>query len=154
VGRCSFPPPGMSNPEVIVSRSLKGELKEIVEVLIVGFNSDDPTVRRVVAKFVGDIGPDAKAAVPALAAALKDEYRDVREAAAGSLVQMGPGAVAALTEALKDDYWLVRRTAAEALGNIGPGAMAAVPALTEALKDEVCNVRGEAAEALKRIRRE
>ena len=70
---------------------------------------------------LGDIGPKAKAAVPAL------------------------------SEALKDQNEYVRRRAAQALSNIGPEAKKAAPSLIEALKDNNSWVRKNAAQALKKI---
>ena len=86
------------------------------------------------------IRPDwSKAAVPALAQALKDEDEWVRANAAEALGRIGPeakAAVPALIQALKnEDVLRVRWGAAEALGQIGPAAKQAVPALAQALKD-------------------
>ena len=78
--------------------------------------------RRAAAHALGQIGPEAKAAVPALMELLKDTDSELR--------------------------WL----AALALGQIGPEAKAAVPALMELLKDEEEKVYREAAEALGKIK--
>ncbi len=47
-------------------------------------------VRAAAARALGRIGPEAKAAVPALSKALKDNNADVRRAAARALKQMQP----------------------------------------------------------------
>jgi HEAT repeat protein len=124
---------------------------------------------------LAQIGPRARASVPALAEALTDEHPRVREEAARALGKVGVDARAAafrLVAALKDRDPAVRAAAAEAavqpligvlqqgdldkrlaaariLGDIGPTAKAAVPVLLEALNDR--QVRFAAAEALKRI---
>ena len=99
----------------------------------------DSSVRYWPAKALAQIGPKAKAAVPALAQALKDEDEWVRANAAEALGRIGPeakAAVPALIQALKnEDVLRVRWGAAEALGQIGPAAKQAVPALAQALKD-------------------
>jgi HEAT repeat protein len=71
---------------------------------------------------LGQIGPAAKEAVPALIAVLKDEDSELRA------------------------------SAATALGGIGPAAKEAVPALSVALKDKDKRVREIAASALRKIR--
>ena len=75
------------------------------------------------AEALGRIGPDAKEAVPALIAALKDENWRC------------PLLVSAL-----------------ALGMIGPEAKEAVPALTAALEDKDERVRLASAQAIQAIR--
>ncbi len=74
------------------------------------------------ARALDKIGPEAKAAVPALMAAVKRvRAYQFREDVVASLRQIGPAAIPSLMEALQDkedDY--VRGTAAEALGLIGP----------------------------------
>ncbi|MBU4502509.1 MAG: HPr family phosphocarrier protein, partial [Nanoarchaeota archaeon] len=109
-------------------------------------------VRQAAAVSLGNIGPEAKEAVPYLIEALKD----VRLAAAAAEVlgNIGPEAKEAvpyLIEALKDESLYVRLAAAEALGNIGPEAKEAVPYLIEALKDESLYVRRAAAVSLGNI---
>jgi HEAT repeat protein len=68
------------------------------------------------------MGPPAKAAVPALGAALEDREGFVRGTAASALAQIGPGARPALPRlraALGDADVGVRVEAAEALGKVG-----------------------------------
>lgn len=90
---------------------------------------------------LGRIGPDAKAAVPALLARMKDRGADRldRRAAGEALVAIGPGAVAAVPDliALIPDKELeVADLAAEALGAIGPAAKDAVEPLLKAIRDD------------------
>jgi HEAT repeat protein len=114
----------------------------------------DEDFRKTAAKDIRKIGPEAKAAVPALSEVLKDKNILVRTEAARALGQIGSeakAAVPALVEALKDEYAIIRLLAADALGKIGPEAKAAVSALVETLKDEKEDVRWYSAKALKKI---
>jgi hypothetical protein len=86
--------------------------------------------RGLAAEALGRLGPEARAAVPALAAAASDPLPEVRWRAIWALGRIGPAAGAAvpvLRAALSDPEVCWR--AAEALGGIGPGAVAAVPDL-------------------------
>src|SRR3954447_6351230 len=85
-------------------------------------NHQDPSARLEAAAALDRMGPRAKAAVPALAGALKDADVHVRKMAALALGDIGPdagGAVPALVEALRDESEAVRRRVAVALGEIG-----------------------------------
>ena len=115
--------------------------------------------RHRIVEALGNVGREAKAAVPvlikALIKALKDKDFLICEHVAKALGKIGPEAkeaVPILIKTLKDkDDWKkeeVRYSAAEALGKIGPEAKAAVSALTDALKDKDSEVREYAAEAL------
>ena len=85
-----------------------------------------------------------------LIAALKDEYRYVREKVAEALEKIGKPAVELLIAALlKHNDSVVRRYAAEALGDIKDSR--AVEPLIAALEDEDSDVRTEAAHALGEI---
>ncbi len=82
-------------------------------------------------------GADAKAAIPQLVQALKDECGLVQIEAAKTLWEISEhkATVPALIELLKHKDPNIREGAAKALGSIGPKAKAAVPALEKALKD-------------------
>ncbi len=82
---------------------------------------------------LGEIGPDAAEATPALADRLTGDSRpEVRREAALALGGIGPAAVKAvpaLVVALDDKEATVCAAAALSLGRIGPDAKAAAPAL-------------------------
>ncbi len=82
---------------------------------------------------LGEIGPDAAEAAPALADVLaSDAGPEVRREAALTLGSIGPEAAMAtpaLSTALGDSQMSVVASAAYALGQIGPEAKSAVPAL-------------------------
>ena len=94
--------------------------KRAVQVLITSLK-DRERLAHYAAETLGEIGPKARAAVPALVETLRT-----------------------------GDKWL-RRDAAEALGKIGPGAREAVPALLEALGSDDEYLRHRAARALVEI---
>ncbi len=102
---------------------------------------------------MGEIGPDAKAALPELAKFFKHPSADIRKDAIDAVSVMGPAAAGlstALGEILsndKNDH--IRLAAAYALNEIGAGARPAVITIVEALKsDTYIGVREECAHAL------
>lgn len=82
---------------------------------------------------LGEIGPDAAPAVPAVMQVLaKDPRAEVRREAAMTLGAIGPAAASAvpvLTRSLEDREYGVRMGAVFALGRIGPAAASAEKAL-------------------------
>src|SRR5262249_34849999 len=94
----------------------------------------DVTVRFKAVQVLTQAGPEARAAVRAVLAALSDKEVGGLFGALvpPALARIGPGAVPALGTALKDPEPIVRRAAAFALSLIGPGAKEALPALREA----------------------
>jgi HEAT repeat protein len=112
---------------------------------------DDPETGVVVSAALARIGPAARAAVPALVAALRSEDSGRRWRAARTLGRIGPGAgeaVPALVAALRDPNEGVRRHAARALGRIAPATGPAAAALQRATGDPDRAVRREAEKAL------
>lgn len=111
---------------------------------------------------LGDIGPDAKEAVPFLCDLLK-EGEDRRHwflFAAKSLGQIGPDAKAAIPLLIAgndprrwhpENYKSILCQICQALGGIGPDAKDGVPLLLAALKDDSATVREYAAAGLKRV---
>jgi HEAT repeat protein len=109
------------------------------------------TVAHALNMLCGVVRAEAKQAVPALVAALRDTDPDVRGEVSGALGGIGPdakAAVPALVGALKDPDTAVRAKTAWALGAIGSDGKLVVPALAEALGDKKGGVRLEAAYAL------
>ncbi|MHC4506691.1 MAG: HEAT repeat domain-containing protein, partial [Planctomycetota bacterium] len=132
----------------------KPERQPDVDELVSRLKDSSARTRYPAAKALGELGPAAKKAVPALARAVADEDESVRAQAAHALGEIGPeakGAVPALARAVGDKYRSVRAQAAQALGEIGPEAKGAVLALRRALTDSKSNVRQQAAWALGEI---
>jgi HEAT repeat protein len=125
-----------------------------VPMLEASLNSGDPYVRAFAAYALGNLGPTAVQALPALVAAYRREEGEGRGTAVGALGQLGPlakQAVPVLIEGLRNQRNHRRWATARALGRIGPDAKAAVPALTTALADGNNHVRVYVAQALGRI---
>jgi len=133
-------------------KGLKHRALRTVEEFASDLTNRNAEVRRIAAEALGQLGPEARAAVPDLVRALADPEILVRRASARALGQIGPEARAAvpdLVRALADKDSYVRLSAAEALRQIG---QAAVPDLVRALADEYSYVRRAAAVALGEIR--
>jgi HEAT repeat protein len=120
--------------------------------------SKDLDQRYQVVEVLIELGPDARAALPALLRAIK--FRDVsqdlthgfRHDVARALVHFGPDARAAVPELIdmvKNSY-AARITAVEVLGAIGPDAKEAIPALLQIAEDP--SYRTVVEKALARIR--
>lgn len=124
-----------------------------VPFLVRQLRSEHVSERYFAAQGLGNIGPDAKDAVPALARALEADA-SVRCPAAIALgqIRLAVGNVVQLLgQALQDEDRNVRWAAAGALGNIGAQAKEAIPLLRQALDDRDEGVRQTAAEALVKL---
>jgi len=110
--------------------------------------------RLAACRALGGIGPNAKAAAPALAKALQDSGWNDRDAAAEALGRIHADvdtSTAALLAALHDADQRVRGVSARALGRLRSADAKIVAALAAALKDDDANVRAAAAMALQEI---
>jgi len=104
-------------------RNDKDAVPALISALTDNGQPEDYPVRKFAASALGDIGPAAKEAIPALVTVLKNgKERIVRVYAAESLGKIGPAALPALITSLKDKDNFVRVNAAVALGKIGPAA--------------------------------
>jgi HEAT repeat protein len=125
-----------------------------VRGLQITLKSEKASERAASARILGEIGPLARDAAPALAEALKDGDPAVRQNAAQALGYIGPGAkvaAPALITALSDKEAPVRRSAAFALGKVG--SLEAEGVLKAARKDKVEAVRNAAKVALKDLKK-
>ncbi len=115
----------------------------------------DPASRWMAIVALGEMGSEARAAVPHLIEALEDADAPVRWDAAKTLGRIGPAAgsaVPALAALVNDPSdALVRQHAVTALGRIGRNAKGAVPAPIHALKEPPLGIHVQAAEALIQI---
>jgi hypothetical protein len=99
----------------------KGAVSTLVGVLQGPVLHDYLGVRREAAASLGKIGSEAKAAVPALIAALRDEDWTIRSAAAAALPDIAPAdssAASALSDARTDESEWVRDAAERALARM------------------------------------
>ena len=150
-----------------------------VERLIRELQDSDSDIRSIAAVTLGEIGPEAKDAIPALIQLLQDQDAEgfARANAALALGQIGErteDAMSVLIQALRDQDKYVRRDAAGALEEIGsPRAIKAakdryrmvvtlgwigsedeIPALIQALQNEDKDVRVNAVVTLGQIESE
>jgi HEAT repeat protein len=120
---------------------LTGKTEPYVPALAETFQKEKNSERRREAlEALVELGPDARAALPTLIAAVKEKgggefpHSEFRHEAATALIHFGPDAKAAvpdLIDMLQTSYFAGKVAAAEALGAIGPDAKEAVPALEQ-----------------------
>ena len=133
-------------------------LPSTVEGLAAALSDPDSSyhVRFRAAQALGEMGPNAAPAVPALAQALSDPHPDLRYFVARALSQIGPTAAPALPEVIaalrSDNLDQEKSFLIITLGNIGPPAAPAVPLLIEMMSlEKIDFTRADAAEALGKI---
>jgi HEAT repeat protein len=143
--------------------AFRTRLGAAMPALVEALSDRDPSVRYRAAGVLGEAGPAAGAAVPALVAVLQEpvgprpaapdlapvavapDGLDPACEAARALGRIAPGAsagvahaaVAALADSLQSDHYWRRNAAAQGLFLIGKGAAAAAPELVLALADSV-----------------
>jgi HEAT repeat protein len=121
---------------------------EAVDALITALSHHDKYVRREAAWALGQIGPDAAAAVPKLIAILKTDLEDSCEPRPPKL-QAHQDTEVIYFHPISDTT--LRANAAQALAQMGSKAMPAIPVLTAALADPSDKVAQAAAAALDQL---
>ena len=113
----------------------------------------DPAVRRIAARTLGGIGPDAQSAVPALVAALADGDPAVRTRAAEAIGKIGSESkdvAAALARLLEETDESVLQAALASLGELGAAedsvARESLPQVSRLLNHGEASVRSAAAQ--------
>ena len=108
-------------PTLMVPRLAKRvgvDPQSCLATLLSALKSADPAARLTAARALGDLGGAARAAVPDLVRALRDESGPLRVQAAHALRRIGPsyaaGAVFQLLQVMQDDRTFVSEAAAEA----------------------------------------
>lgn len=133
---------------------LGGRALRPLDDFIEDLQDPEERTRQAAASALGDIGPDAKTAVPQLLLALDDDSGPVGSATRLALAQVGPPPAYLLPDLiahLRHPNWTIRRAAAVVLGQMGPRALACVPTLVEKLADEDHLTQERAEAALQRI---
>jgi HEAT repeat protein/S1-C subfamily serine protease len=122
--------------------------------LLADLRSADAEVRARAAQALGELGPDAQTAIPALFKALDDRDENVARQAARSLRAIGAPTPDDL-DMLKGGLHASRRKrgyAVEALGMMGPAARSAVSGLVKVLREDTnTELRQQAARCLGQI---
>lgn len=135
------------------TRSLKigSDPKDII-ALAKGLEDSNNDNRAQISRALGNIGVEAKLAIPALIKHLRDEQNETTSGVlADALAKIGPPAkheLGLLREALKDLNPKVRAYAAASVGAIGPDAGSLLALLTEAARDRQVEVRQNAIRSL------
>ncbi|MGC1307075.1 MAG: S-layer homology domain-containing protein [Phormidesmis sp.] len=106
-----------------------------VSVLADTLNDGDSDVRKAAARALGDFGPLADVAIPALSRTLLGNNSDVNQTVVGSLAKIGQQSVPELTKALNSDDPLTRLYAADAIWVITKDSAQILPTLVSALAD-------------------
>jgi HEAT repeat protein len=113
--------------------------------------SKNAEIRKKAAEALGDMGPAASAAVPALIEAFKDKDYFVNQAVVKALGKIGEPALPALMTAVSDNEEKVRTHAIETIGVMGKSGLdvkQAIPLLINAMNDKSYDTQWAAVEAL------
>ena len=109
---------------------------EAIQPLIKALSLDDVSKRGGAAMALGDMGPAAHEAIPALIENLGNQDPEVQRTVAEALAQIGPETVKPLTEALGSNDAKSRQGAALALAGLGKAAKEAGPKLADVTEKE------------------
>ncbi len=110
-------------------------IQSVIPILADTLSNGDSDVRRAAAKSLGDFGPLADVAIPALSQALLGEDSGVNQTIAGSLTKIGQQSVPGLASALNSDDPLTRLYAADAIWVLTQDSSLILPTLVSSLSD-------------------
>ena len=109
---------------------------EAIPPLITALSAEDVSKRGGAAMALGDMGPAAREAAPALIANLGNPDPEVQRTVGDALAQIGPETVKPVAEALGSAEARTRQGAALALGGLGKAAKEAGPRLADVTEKE------------------
>ncbi|MEW4488881.1 HEAT repeat domain-containing protein [Thalassoglobus sp. JC818] len=116
--------------------SIEPDRSRTIPVFIEALRDESWLVRRDSSEALGEMGPDAKAAVPVLFAMLdSDEDENMARDALRAIDAAGPESVALLIEGLDSENYRKRYYALFLLGKAGPDAREALPKLRQLLEE-------------------
>jgi HEAT repeat protein len=110
--------------------------------------SADPALAEESARILGEMGEEAKDAVPALARLAYSGKKDLKIQASIALGRIGPAAGKWLAAAMRAPDGKIRSGAARVLADMSPPSPEAAAALAAALEDPDAGIRADAARAL------
>jgi HEAT repeat protein len=141
---------------VLALMALRDFTPETVGALTSALGHPDWSTASTAATALGQLGPDAAAATPALLSMVRTNDRCRLEAvlALGQVRPVSTQIVAAVTACLEDRNLSVRRAALDALAEMGPAAAHAAPGLRAAAKTPFYLVSIKAARALWELTRD
>lgn len=119
-----------------------------ISVLADTLDDGDSDVRKAAAGALGDFGPLADVAIPALSRTLLGNNSDINKTVAGSLVKIGQQSVPGLTEALTSDDTLTQLYAADALWTLTEDSSLILPTVVSLLSSGDVETRELAALSL------
>ncbi len=122
-----------------------------MSVLIAELKSEDRPRQMTAISALGQLGPSAWKATPALLTVVRERGETGAEAVKQVLAGIGPKAIPELVPLLRDRDERFRRFAVSALAAYGPSAKEALPSLLPLLRDTDEMVRVEAAHVLEGI---
>ena len=110
-------------------------IQSILPILTETLDDDDSEVRIAAAKALGDFGPLADVAIPALSRSLKGDDDNMTQAVINSLLRIGDQATPTLKEQLNSDDTITRLYAADAVWRITEDSSEILPTLIAVLSD-------------------
>lgn len=110
-------------------------VRSIIPILTKTLDNGDSNVRKAAAEALGDFGPLADVAIPALSRSLSGANDSLAQSIIGSLLKIGDQATPTLKEQLNSDNTLTRLYAADAVWRITEDSSEILPTLVAVLSD-------------------